>query len=229
MLLTDILEVKKVLNIPISDTSMDYALNYYIQVATSLIAEFLDRGQFYVQSRTEYYNGSGTQKLLLKHRPVFIDPEPQAWTDLTGMWGEASDAFSGTALTFGTDFGVWLDTVNPTTGVMDKSRCGILVRKSDYWAKPSIRQQGFLSPFIGPSFGNVKVIYTAGYSLADMPAQLRMACIETVAHLKYLFPLGLAISSESYEERHITLDSKNKNFIFGQVKHLISSLKNWRF
>ena len=229
VLLTDILECKKILQIPLEDHSQDYALNYYIMTAVDMIGEFLNRPNFYKKSRTEYYNGTGTQKLLLNSRPVYISPEPVVKTDLTGAWGEDSDAFSGDALEFGTDYAVWLDEVNPATGVMDRSRCGILVRKSAYWDKPIIRQQGFLSPFVGQAFGNIQIVYTAGYTLDNMPPRVRMATIELVGRMKYLFPVAVPISSESYEERHITFSIGEKNYLFGQCKHLLSSMRNYKF
>lgn len=227
--LTDLLEVKKILQIPLTDTSQDYALNYYITTVTNMIGEFLDRPNLYLQERTEYYNGTGTQKLPLRSRPVLADPEPQVWEDEAGSWGEAENAFSGTALEFGNDFGLWLDTTNPASGVMDKSRCGILVKKRSYWFKPTVRQQGFLSPFIGPAFGNIKVVYTGGYALNDLPPMIRMAAIQAVGRWKYLMPISVPISSESYEERHITFSLGEKNYLFGQVKHLLFSMRNWTF
>lgn len=229
VLLTDILECKKILQIPLEDHSQDYALNYYIMAAVDMIGEFLNRPNFYKKSRTEYYNGTGTQKLLLNSRPVYISPEPVVYSDLTGVWGEDEDSFSGNPLEYGKDYAVWLDTVTPSTGVMDTSRCGILVRKSDYWQKPIVRQAGFLSPFVGPSFGNIKITYTAGYTLDNMPPMVRMACIETVGRLKFLFPLTVPTSSESYEERHITMSIGERNYLLGQCKHLLTQHRNWKF
>lgn len=228
MPLTDLIEVKKILAIDLDDHSLDYALNYYIQVVIDMIGEFLDMPNFYKRSRTEYYNGTGTNFLLLKYRPVFIDPEPQVWVDRSGLWGESDDSFqSSDELTFGDDFGIALDTT--PAGTMDRGRSGLLIRKNDYWPRPTVRAQGFLSPFVGHSFGNVKVIYTGGYTLQDMPARVRMACIEVVGRMRYMFPLSVPLSSESYEERHITLDIRERNFLFGQAKHLLSSLRNWKF
>jgi hypothetical protein len=225
---TDLLEVKKVLQIDLDDHALDYALNYYIETATDMIAEFLDRPGFYKKSRTEYYNGTGTQKLLLKSRPVYIDPEPVVYVDAGGIYGQGEDAFSGDALEFGGDYGVWLDT-DSGSGTMDLSRCGILIRKNDFWEKPSIRERGFLSPYVGGAFGNIKVTYTGGYTLQNMPSQVRMATIMIVARMKYLMPIGVPISSESYEERHISFSIPERNYLFGQVKHLIYSLRNWSF
>jgi hypothetical protein len=227
--LTDIIEVKKILQIPLEDHSLDYALNYYIITATSMIGEFLNRPNLYKQSRTEFYCGTGTQKLLLNCRPVFIDPEPVVYEDLTGVWGQEEDSFSGDALDFGGDYGVWLDTTDTTSGIMDRSRCGILVRKSSYWQRPIVRQTGFLSPFVGAAYGNIKITYTGGYTLDDMPPMMRMAAIELVGRMKYLFPVAVPISSESYEERHITFSLGERNYLMGQCKHLLSSFRNWRF
>lgn len=223
---TDLLEVKKVLQVDLDDHSLDYALNYYIETATDMIAEYLDRPGFYKKSRTEFYNGTGTQKLLLRSRPVYISPEPVVYEDSGGMYGEADSAFSADALTFGEDYGLWLDT-DSGSGTMDLSRCGILIRKNNFWFKPTVREQGFLSPYVGPAFGNIKITYTGGYTLQGMPSQIRMACIMVVARMKYLMPLGVPISSESYEERHISFSIPERNYLMGQVKHLLFGFRNW--
>lgn len=221
--LTDINEVKKVLEIDPDDTSEDVILGFYIEQASSLISEYLDR-DLEQKSRTEYYPGTGTQRLLLRSRPVLVNPTIQVSIDGYGYYGSTSGAFTSpnSVLTFGQDF-----CVETLDGV--ESRTGILVRINNLWPRPSARQTGYLSPFIVPSYGNVKVVYTGGYTIDSLPAQIRSACNLLVSRIRYMMPLGMEIGSESYEERSISLVSERRDYLMGVVKQLLFSRRNWTF
>ena len=215
--------MKKVLEVDPKDSSEDLKLNFFIEQASQWIEEFLNRPGMEYKSRTEYYKGTGTQKLQLRARPVYTSPTIQVSVDETGYYGQPTDSFpSTTALTVGDDFVLQLDQPDGT------SRCGILLRLQDNWPKASIRQRGYLSPYIGEGFGTIKVVYTAGYRVENLPASLRFACNMIVAKMRYMFPLGMELSSESYEERAISILS-HRDYLFGQVKPLLYPFRNFKF
>ena len=68
MLYSDLREIKSVMGIDPGDTSVDKSLNFYIEQASAWIEELLNRPGMSYKSRTEYYKGTGTQKILLKSR-----------------------------------------------------------------------------------------------------------------------------------------------------------------
>lgn len=227
MLLSDIRECKAVLEISPLNTREDAKLNFFIEWVSAWIEEYLGRGDLSIRSRTEYYNGSGTEKLLLRSRPVYPSPAPQVWVDEAGLFGQVSGSFtnSESELTFGEDFGLWVEP-----GEQGLSRNGILIRNNNLWPKPSRRQRGYLSPFIAEGYGTIKVVYTAGYTVDNLPAPIRQACVMGVTRLRYVLPLGLELNSESYEDRSISssVDAK-KNFIMSLVKPSLTTYRNWTF
>lgn len=233
--LVDIRELKVWLDIDPNNTADDKKLHFYIELATQWIEEVLDRPGLFFASRTEFYKGTNTQKLLLNSRPVYTTPTIQVFEDEAGYYGAPTGSFaSTTALTYGEDFVLQIDQSNGT------SRSGILIRRNDVWPRPTVRFRGLLSPFIGEDFGSIKVIYSAGYTVDDLPAQFRAATTLLVANLRQLLPLGQLIQAESYEERAISyggplfgggggLSSTQKTYLLALAKPLIMSYKNWRF
>lgn len=225
MLMTDLRELKIMLDIDPGDTSEDLKINFFLEQASSWIEEYLGRPGLSYAERTEYYNGTGTRFLLLKSRPVYTTPTIQVWVDPGGNYGSASGAFSSSnsQLTYGESFCLQVD--DGTT----KSRCGILIRLRDYWYKPYARQAGLLSPFVARDAGSIKIVYTAGYTVDDLPAQIRTACNLLVARMLQLFPTGLELNSESYEERSIGWAGERKNYLMSLVTPLLFNFRNFNF
>ena len=90
MLWTDLNELKGVLEIDADDHAEDKKLNFLNSYAGQLLGEFLNRPGFDKKSRTEYYQGTGTQRLLLRSRPVFTIPSRAAARCIrTGIHAEA--------------------------------------------------------------------------------------------------------------------------------------------
>lgn len=225
MLLTDLREVKALLEIDPENTQEDLKLSLFIEQCSAWIEQWLDRGDLSLQSRTEYYNGTNTQKLLLRCRPVYLFPIIQVFVDYGGFYGSTSGSFnpSLSTLTFGNDF-----CIETRDGITSEN--GILVRINDFWAKPSVRQVGYLTPFIGPSFGSIKVIYTAGYTNDTLPATIRNAAAIVVAKLRNYLPLGLEVNSENYEELSVSVSTDGKNYILGGViPQIFPKFRNWKF
>ena len=216
--------MKSLLDIDPRDNTEDKKLGFYNEMAGNLIEELLNR-DFTYKLRTEYYNGTNTQKLLLKARPVYTTPTMQVWQDGQGAWGQSSDSFpDNSMLTYGTDYALQIDQDNGS------SRCGILQRLRGWvWNQPFYRSAGLLTPYLGSSQGSIKIIYQAGYSVDTLPAAFRLAADILVDKIRYLFPLGQPLSSESYEERSISLIAERKDWMLADIKPLIMSYRNYKF
>lgn len=223
MLFTDINEMKSVLEINIDDHSEDLNLNFFNEWASAWFEEWANR-PLLKRERTEYYNGTGTSKILLKSRPVYSTPTPTCIVDESGAFGVASGSFTGTALTWGTDFTLWFDNQEDGT-----CRNGILLRLNTAWPIANVRSPGLLSPYLGPSYGSVKVTYTAGYTVDNLPAQLRMSMNLLIAKMRFIFPLGLDLTSDSYEERSLSWSIQNKTYLLSFVLPLWWGYRNWRW
>lgn len=222
-LLSDIREFKASAGISPENTREDKKILFCLEWASEWIEEHLNRG-LALKSRTEYYDGTGAQTIQLKARPVYTTPAIAVSVDEAGFYGSSSGSFaSNTALTYGTDFCVKIDQEN------NRSRSGLLLRINNVWPRPSVRQKGLLAPFLGRSMGNVKVTYTAGYTVDDMPSQIRLACNILANRIRYILPLGMELGSESYEERHITLVTRQKDYLMGFVKPFLFNFRNWKF
>ena len=223
MLYTDLRELKRVLEIDPANTAEDVRLNLWIEQASNLIEEFLGRPGMEYKERTEYYAGTATQKLLLRSRPVFATPVIKVYEDNGGYYGTVSGSFAETtALTYGTDFALIIDQDNGT------SRSGMLLMIDSLWEQPQVRETGFLSPYIGEAFGNYKIVYTAGYTIDTLPAAFRFACNLLVARFRYLMPLGMALGSESYEERSISV-LHDRDYLMGLIRPFLYPYRNWKW
>lgn len=228
MLLTDLQELKTVLEVDPTDTSEDAKFLLYAEWASAWILEVLGRQDLSLQSRSEVYQGTGTQNLTLRNRPVFTTPTPQVYIDESAHFGESSIPPNGpfppsSMLNYGTDYELKIDQTNGS------SRCGILVRIGNYWPRPQVRQSGLLSPFVGQDLGSIKVVYTAGFTIDTLPSQLRMAAVFLIARLRYVFPLGIELNSESYEDRSIGPVISDKQKLMALVWPLIAPYRNWKF
>lgn len=225
MIMTDLRELKLVLEIAPENTVEDAKLSLFIMWATDIIESYLNRPGLTLQQRTEYYGGTGTQKILLKNRPVLLDPVPQVWVDENGFYGSSSGAFqsSSSQLTFGTDF--CLDA--PNAG--EPSKSGILIRINRLWPRPSARQQGLLSPFMTQSFGNVKVTYWGGYTVDTLPGDFRMATVALVTKMRGFWPVGFELSSDSEPDKNISIIAERKDYLMALTKSLLWRFRNWRF
>lgn len=223
LLYTDLTELKAILEIPKDDKSEDLKLNFLMEQASQWIEEILGRPNLIKKARTEYYDGTATQKLLLRSRPVYTSPTIQVFEDNAGYFGSVSGSFdtTNTALTYGTDFALKIDQDDGT------SRSAILVRIGRSWPRPRVRETGLLAPFAGNGFGNIKVIYTAGYTVDTLPPVFRTAANLLIARLRYVLPLGVELQSEGYEERNVAVVTSEKEKLLALVKPMLFSYRNW--
>ena len=221
-ILTDIRELKTALEIDQDNTIEDVKLLFQIEWASALIEDYLDRRLTY-DTRTEYYKGSNTQRLQLKSRPVFAT-NLQVYLQDNAYYGTVSGSFgSETLLTYGTDYCLDIDQPNGS------SKSGILIKFSSVWPRINVRQRGLLAPYYDQNYGAIKVIYTAGYTVDTMPSPIRLACNLLVMKLRNIMPLGQEVGSESYEERHISYATRNKDYLMSLIKPILHSYRNWNF
>ncbi len=227
MLITDLNEAKSLFEIDPDDHREDKNINFFIGYATRIIEEYLNRPGLSKQSRTEYYGGTGTQQLLLRSRPVFTTPTIQCFVDEGGgNYGQTSGGFdpNTTMLEYGKDFFVKIDQDDGT------SRSGILVRNRDLWYKPGVRQRGFLAPFIArQDFGSIKVVYTGGWTVDTLPPDFRLAANTLVAKMRHMYPLGLALNQDGYEDRSFSILEERRDFFMAIVKSILITHRNWTF
>src|SRR4051812_42268819 len=104
------------------------------------------------QTRTQYYQGTGTTKLPLRNRPVYPAQGLTVSYDSEGLFGQSPNAFNDSTtepFTYGSDYTLMIDWDSNGDGVDDASKSGILLRVNDYWLKPNFRQTGLLAPFVG--------------------------------------------------------------------------------
>ena len=224
MILTDLYELKLALEIDPLNTVEDKKLSLFVTWAGEIIEGILNRPGFVLKERTEYYGGSGTQKILLRYRPAYTSPVPRVWVDEYGFFGSVSGAFTGTGseLTFGTDF--CLDA--PEAG--EPSRSGILIRINALWPRPAVRQQGLLSPFMSESFGNVKITYHAGHTVDTLPAEFRMATVALVTKMRGFYPVGFELSSDGYEDKNISIIAERRDYLTSMAKQFLWRFRNMR-
>lgn len=225
MLLTDIHELKSVLEVKAGDRSEDKLLGFLIEQASSWIEEYLGRPGLEKKERTEYHRGTNTHLLPLRCRPVYATPTVQVYVDQGGYFGAASGAFASTTqLTYGTDFALQLDQED--SGL---SRSALLIRVNDVWPKTTARRRGYLSPFLGDTPGSIKVVYTAGYTVDTLPAVVRNACNFLVARLRYSLPTGMELSNDSYEEKSHGFVAERKDYFLALVKPMLFGHRNWKW
>jgi hypothetical protein len=150
----------------LSGTASDSLYQTYLNQAAAIITRKTGL-VFDSASATEFYQGTGTNQLVLRRRPVTA--VASVYVDDSAYFGFASGAFgSSTLLTSGEDFA--LDITADSF-----SRSGILYRIGSVWPALRIRNGSELIGGEVPGLGNIKVTYTAGYS--STPDDLKLAGI----------------------------------------------------
>jgi hypothetical protein len=224
LIYTDLKELKKILEIEAENTQEDVKLNFFVEYASDIIQTFLNRPDLSLQERSEIYRGTGTQTLLLRCRPVFTTPIPIVYIDENAAFGAAPDAYNAnTQLHWGTDFTLSIDQANGS------SRSATLIRLHDVWPRPTVRQTGWLNPFAGKDPGSIKVVYTAGYTVDTLPAGIRYACNLLVAKMRSLFPVGMEVGAESFQDRSMSFVVSQREYLMSLAKPHLLPYRNWKW
>jgi hypothetical protein len=153
--LTSLPSVREYLKIAASDTTYDSLLTNLIKRSQMLIEKYCGR-QFKARDYTEYYDGDGTSKLLLKQWPI---------VSVTELNMDNARSFLSVTQALAADFVIWseegyLELLSAADSISGFSEGGSLFRYG---------QQ------------NIKVRYNAGY--AAIPEDLELASIIHVANL----------------------------------------------
>lgn len=116
-----------------------------------------------------------------------------AWLDRTGFYGAGNNAFAALArLNPGVDFLVVPDQADGT------SLSGILERLNGIWPAAVEFNRGLLAPSMVPAKGCLKLTYTHGFQVGQVPADLVLAVHLVAANLRSM-RRGAPLNSESYD------------------------------
>lgn len=144
--------------------------------------------KFLQRTYTEYYNGSSRGELVLKNTPI---------VSLTSLYvSDANRVFDSTSL------------VDPTTYIV-KSDVGAIQFANAYYGVGS---------YFFAGVANIKVIYSAGYALASVPYDLKLAVKKWVAQ-QYMKGI-----SKRHDIQGESVGDKNTTFINEEVPKEVESL-----
>lgn len=207
------------LRIVLGATPSDAELTFYGEAAQDAVRKYCDR-DFNSQSYTHYFNGTNTQRLVLRQTPVTA--VSSVHVDVQGYFGTGTDPFNSlTALTSGRDY--VLDVDGTTT-----SKSGILFRIGAVWPMLNrVVPVAHLAADIGPAWGNIKVVYTAGY--ATVPLDLQMATTTVAVQLRNIVRLGGdKVQKETIGDYSYTLyERMNSGPELGSVRTTLARYKEY--
>lgn len=152
--------------------------------------------------QTEYLDGNNQMQIRVREVPIKVSELTAVYVDPTGYYGQGSGAFAAATLqTAGTDYFLRVDQPDGVT-----SRSGIIERVSGVWSGTVVRDGGRLSS--SPSFGrgNIKVTHTAGYAPGAVPPEISNQANMMIARMIKIGAAGILASSESFEDRSISID-----------------------
>lgn len=215
-MLTTVEQIKILLNIPASDTTQDVQLTGLHIAAEGIFLNMLKRN-LEVSSYTEYYAGNSQRSLVLRNRPVLSISSIHE--DFQGYNGSVPGAFGpNTLLTEGIHY-----TLNRDLGT-DVSCSGLVQRIGGVWMEIGrVYFPGKLTAEIGPTLGNIKITYIAGYDV--IPVEIEYAIALLVSSLRRNIGHGAYVVSERLGEYSYTLSSGASgadDLAIASVKQIIS-------
>jgi hypothetical protein len=249
-LLSDLSECKVFCEIDPTDTNPDLILNFLLEMASDWILTWLDRHEIAYGFRTEWYDGKGTQKLVLRTHPMFVDSgRPMYVFDYcdnmnVGNYGAALGTSGGpqfvsgqwvsgtgpvSPLTYGTCYFPKFDTPNPDGGPPVISKCGVLIRNQGTWGKQWARSWGLLTPFQVTAWGQIQVCYWGGYTVDTLPPTLRRICAELVARCWFRLPVGLDLTGDTYQEKTVSIMTGNRDWLMRPCYGELQAFRSWKF
>lgn len=180
--------VKTMLGLASADTSLDALIDLLLPRVDEVIDGELGRGGSLASSeQTAYLDGSGRAWLILPRRPVTA--VAHVYVDQQGYYGQAAGGFAAaTEWTVGTDFAI------PRTDATEGNGGVLLALKNPDFGGGGIWPEGR---------GNVKAVYTAGYS--SIPADLALAADQLCALLIQGAEKGSPLQSETIGRYAYTL------------------------
>ncbi len=215
MALTTLTSVKAQAGIVVGDTSRDVQLRALIDGVTSLVKHQLNR-DLETLDYIEYYSGDGSPLLMLNQYPV--SAVSLVCVDDAGYFGEAAGGFASSLnLVDGVDYALM-------SGAGGHGSTGILRRIGTTWHRALSRARGVLGNLPGIPNGNIKVHYTAGFTV--IPPAISMAVNALILKQASLASIGGAASQMSYEDASLSFFAPSEAAkLFGSIE---STLANYR-
>lgn len=212
---------KTALGLPLTDPAPDAKLQQYLDFATGTAQRYTKR-DLIEQTYTDYFSGNGQRDLVLNHRPV--SDVANVYLDFKGYFGQGANAFpASTALRRGSD---WILKCDKGT----ISNAGLLRRIG------GIGQGAFVGSFMETYYtgtlaarrmpiwpcgdGNLKVVYTAGFS--DTPPDITAAILEIASWMKRYLPVGAFMTNESLANYSYGLQVLTGTPELGSVRQILN-------
>lgn len=170
-----------------SSSVYDAQFQALIDAAAARIESYCSR-RFESSEYSEFYTGRNSQYLCLRQWPVTA--VANVWERSDGVFGQDADSpFDATALLVnGRDY--VLSRENSSYG-----KSGVLLRIGKPWPSlMGLRDFGRMTPVIGPSFGNIKVQYTAGF--VEIPKDLKQAVVLLAQYWRMASRFGAPVQQE---------------------------------
>jgi hypothetical protein len=159
---------------------------------------------------TEYHSGGRHVDIVLNQFPVINDSNLAVYVDPNGAWGQGPNAFgTGTLQVLGKDYGLVLDNAPQGTSPSGNpvSNRGLLrclagsgIGFGGLWYPGTGLYPGKLAaqqlPWWPWGYGNIKVIYSAGYASNNLPQDIVYAVNSLVMFMLRNQPTGMVLSGE---------------------------------
>lgn len=215
-MLTSLAQIKSFLNIPGSDTTQDFQLSGLQSAAESIINNRIKRN-LEPTSYTEYYAGNSQRAIILKNRPVLSIQS--VFEDFQAYYGYNPTSFGPTTLLMpGIHY-----TLDVDTGT-NESKSGLLIRIGGVWMEAGrVYYPGKLASEIGPTYGNLKITYTAG--LSSIPQDLQYAVCLLISFMKRNVEVGSILQSEKlgdYEYQIFDPRQKTNDPVLSSVDQILT-------
>lgn len=214
-MLTSLGQIKSFLNIPGSDSTQNSQLTGLQIAAESIINNRIKRNME-PTSYTEYYAGNSQRAIILRNRPVLSIISVHE--DYQAYYGYNPTSFGpATLLEPGTHYTLDLDT-----GITE-SKSGLLIRVGGIWMEAGrVYYPGKLASEIGPTYGNLKISYTAGYNIIPMDIQYAVCLL--ISSMKRNVMFGTEVSTEKVGEYTYELfdTSRQRDPIIASVDQILS-------
>lgn len=189
MSFTSLSVLKRHLDIESNDLTQDARLEQMRQQSEQAVLTYLNRNSLERVTYTEYYDGNGLTKLVLRNIPVVSITS--IYEDRNGgYYGDAVSAFpTSSLLTAGVDYVLQRDGKSPEVG-----KSGMVIRIGSVWPALSERIYGLLAGDSVNGIGNVKITYIAGY--ASVPSDISLAVYQFIGELLGTAKTGGALQRE---------------------------------
>lgn len=204
MALATLAKVKALLGV--TSSSQDVQLDALRLAADQAIKTDCDRA-FESATYTEYYSGTGTRYLCLRETPVASITTIHL--DYSGYYNQNPEPVFGSdkLLTAGKDYALKIDRDG-------MSFSGIVERINTVWAELNRAYvTGHVTTEVSPALGNIKVVYTAGYT--TIPEDLQWALALIVRRMQQYAKIGWQLGMEKLRDYTYQLTA---------AKHAISEL-----